>query len=285
MAELNNEQFNKEALKNAFTPEGLDEIVQITHPRGWIALIGLLLFFVAIILWGFFGEIVSTVSAPCIIYPKTGGPIFLDSPAPGLILNLAAKPETQVAANTPLLTIQNSQSATVIKSPMAGELISYMVRSGQYLSSARDYGLAYALFLPYNEDSALVAEVFVPLKYGKMIENGMSVQIALAQANPQQYGYLLGEVTNTSAYPQTETALNNDLENGYLANMMSANGAPYKTTVTLQHNPKIPGQYLWSKSGNENMKVSPGSLCSANIIIAKSTPISLILPEFEATQK
>lgn len=274
MTPLNIDDLNKEAVKNAYTPEGLDQLVKITRPKGWIALLAILFFLVVLMIWSIFGRVISDVSAPCIIYPSSGGPVMLNTETPGYVLSFQAKPDQLIQSGDPILTVTKDGKNSVITSPMKGKLISFLIIPGQYLNP----GTAYALFLPYASDNSLLAHVFVPPMYGKTINAGMQVHLALDQANPDDYGYLLGTVSSISLYPKTEAALANDLQNSSLISMMTRQGAPFEALVTLTTNPKNPNQYLWTKETSSKIDVSPGSLCTADIITAKQAPITLVIP-------
>lgn len=49
--------FRKVSLERLSSPEQLDQLMQVTNPRGWLALISLLLLLTTALLWGFFGAI------------------------------------------------------------------------------------------------------------------------------------------------------------------------------------------------------------------------------------
>ncbi len=274
MGQFDQEHFREEALKNAYTPEGLDQMVQITKPHGWLILLSILLFLVAFILWSIFGRITTEVIAPCVIYPASGGPVLLTTETDGYMMDIQAKPGRHIQSGIPLFSLKNGNKITTMSSPMEGELISYLVVPGQFLTP----GTAYALFLPYSKDNEVLAQVFIPPTDGKLVDVGMQAHIALDQANPQEFGYLNGSVSNISIYPKTKEALMNDLQNDFLATMMSRDGAPFEALVTLIPVPNQPGQYQWTKKNVKNIEVTPGSLCTARILTSREAPITLVIP-------
>lgn len=64
--------FRKVALERLSSPEQLDTVMQITRPRSWIALTGLLLLLAAITAWGFLGSIPTKVLAQGILINPGG---------------------------------------------------------------------------------------------------------------------------------------------------------------------------------------------------------------------
>ncbi|MCP3871222.1 MAG: NHLP bacteriocin system secretion protein, partial [Gammaproteobacteria bacterium] len=49
--------FRKKALKKLSSPEQLDELLKVTTPHGWLALLALCAIVITIVLWGIFGRI------------------------------------------------------------------------------------------------------------------------------------------------------------------------------------------------------------------------------------
>jgi HlyD family secretion protein len=76
--------FRKVALDRLSSPEQLDTVMQITRPRSWIALGGLLLLLVTVGIWGFFGSIPTKVQAQGVLI-KQGGVFDAFSSGPGPI--------------------------------------------------------------------------------------------------------------------------------------------------------------------------------------------------------
>ena len=55
--------FRKAALERLSSPEQLDQLMQITNSKGWVALIALAAILVAALLWAIFGRIPTSVSS------------------------------------------------------------------------------------------------------------------------------------------------------------------------------------------------------------------------------
>ncbi len=72
--------FRKKALKKLSSPEQLDELIKVTTPHGWLALLALCAIVITIVLWGIFGRIPTKVMGQGVIV-RTGG--VFDIPARG----------------------------------------------------------------------------------------------------------------------------------------------------------------------------------------------------------
>lgn len=64
--------FRKVALEKLSTPEQLDQLVRVTTPKGWLALIALGGAIVAAVLWGFYGRIPTKVKGNGVIIRRGG---------------------------------------------------------------------------------------------------------------------------------------------------------------------------------------------------------------------
>ncbi len=76
--------FRKVALERLSSPEQLDQLVQVTDPRGWLALLGLGSLLVAGLGWGVWGSIPTEASGEGILL-RQGGVSDLVSAAPGQV--------------------------------------------------------------------------------------------------------------------------------------------------------------------------------------------------------
>lgn len=61
------EIFREKALEKASSPDRIDDLMQVTKPRGWIAVTAILFLFAAALLWGFLGEIPTKVKGKGVI--------------------------------------------------------------------------------------------------------------------------------------------------------------------------------------------------------------------------
>ncbi|MCK5539290.1 MAG: NHLP bacteriocin system secretion protein [Deltaproteobacteria bacterium] len=76
--------FRKAALERLSSPEQLDQLMQITSPTGWLALLGTGFFIVAVIVWSIVGSIPTKVTGQGILM-KSGGIFDVVANAGGMI--------------------------------------------------------------------------------------------------------------------------------------------------------------------------------------------------------
>jgi hypothetical protein len=63
--------FRKAALDRLSSTEHLDQLVQVTRPQGWTALVILTAILIAALVWGYFGSITREVSGTGIMHPRS----------------------------------------------------------------------------------------------------------------------------------------------------------------------------------------------------------------------
>lgn len=82
-----NQIFRQSSLDKLSSPEQLDQLMQITTPKGWVALLATGLLIGCVVVWGFLGSIPAKVSGQGILV-KTGGVFEITTTSTGLIKGL-----------------------------------------------------------------------------------------------------------------------------------------------------------------------------------------------------
>ena len=80
--------FRKNALDQLSSPEQLDQMMQVTDRKAWLALSGLAIILLTAILWSLLGAIPTRISGPCILL-KTNGLLQVVSQGAGQIESIA----------------------------------------------------------------------------------------------------------------------------------------------------------------------------------------------------
>ncbi len=81
---MSKELFRKVSLQRLSSPEQLDQLMQITSPTGWMALLGTGFFIVVVIVWSIIGSIPTKVSGQGILM-KSGGVFNIVANASGMV--------------------------------------------------------------------------------------------------------------------------------------------------------------------------------------------------------
>lgn len=80
--------FRKVALDRMSSPEQLDQLLRVTTPKTWLALLALIVFLGAAVAWGYFGELTIRVSGPGVLI-RSGGVRNVVPLGAGQVLDLA----------------------------------------------------------------------------------------------------------------------------------------------------------------------------------------------------
>lgn len=167
--------------------------------------------------------------------------------------------------------------ASQVVSPYTGRVLEVMIDQGQVLSSG-------APILSLDRDGPdvhdLIAIVYVPSFYGKMVRPGMEIHVAPSTVRQEEFGMMLGEVTFVSSFPASHRGMLRVLKNEQLVRELSGGGAPYEIHARLTVDPTTVSQYRWTSSGGPAIEVQSGTTAGAQIIIAEQKPISRVIPLF-----
>ncbi len=97
--------FRKVALERLSSPEQLDQMVQVTNPRGWLALAGLGALIAAALVWGFWGSIPTEALGEGILI-RQGGVSDLVAPANGQVDQVLVKVGEMISRGQPVARIR-----------------------------------------------------------------------------------------------------------------------------------------------------------------------------------
>ena len=162
-------------------------------------------------------------------------------------------------------------SANVV-SPYSGEVIELRVAPGSSVTA----GLP--LLSVQASGDGLDVLVYVPSVMVKQVRAGLEAQISPSTVRREEYGYLRGEVTSVADYPATPAALMRNFQNEPLVQSLTGGGPVTELHVRLFGDDKTPSGYRWSSSMGPHMKLSSGTLVSAQIVTRRQRPLDLVIP-------
>lgn len=159
-----------------------------------------------------------------------------------------------------------------IPSPHAGRVLEVLVDRGSVVNPG-----APILSLEVMSEE-LVAALFVPASAGKRVRPGMEVRISPSTVKREEYGSMIGRVTQAAAFPATARGMNRLLGNEALVNKLMEAGPLIQIDVALQLDPATPTGYRWSSSRGPDLEISSGTLASGDVVVQEDRPISLVIP-------
>ncbi len=305
--------FSKEALDKLRSPEKLDTMLKITTPVTWLALIAILVLLFSVVLWSIFGAFTTKAQGVGLIMDSAGLQ-NISHVATGKIAKLFVKPGTVVKRGTLIAQlVQADQAADTSLAKYGVELASSDrdAFNRAYQLNSKEYQLAVAENV-FSDFDGVISEVmvdegsivpagnpicsvrithnidelsgllYISLDNAKRVEPGMTIQIAPNGVDTSQSGSLLGVVRSISDYPISAQGISQHLGNQQLASfvLQQLNGAVMEVAFDLVKDADSPSGYLWTSVVGEHKPVSPGTFCSASIIVERKPPIQKVFYKF-----
>ncbi len=110
--------FRKAALAKLASPEQLDSLMQVTTPKGWLALTACVVLIVAALVWGLLGRTAEQVNGAGILL-KQGGIFGIESRGGGMISEVRVNVGDQVKAGDVVVRVTQSEAAETIRQTKA----------------------------------------------------------------------------------------------------------------------------------------------------------------------
>lgn len=310
--------FREVSLKRLSSPEQLDQLIKVTSPRAWLALIALSLLLASVIVWSFLGSIPTKIEGRGILLnnggvfslkPHSGGQVSNvrfktgDMVAKGDVIARIEQPELVEKINGLLSTLYNLERnektaspeyqatetqvedlrkeldyRSQIVSPIEGRILELNVHKGSIVQP----GETLATLEQYGATVRLEAVIYVTAELGGSIRPGMEVQISPAMVNKEEYGFMLGRVISVSEYPATPQSMMQTLGNENLVSLLAGQGAPLKVQVDLIPDASTVSGYKWSSPAGPPLTIASGTLVQGAVVITREKPISKVIPFFGA---
>lgn len=301
--------FSQEALDKLRSPEKLDEMLPITTPISWMALVAILVLLFSVVLWSIFGAFTIKADGMGLIM-DSAGVLNISHVSSGKISALYVKPGDSIKKGDLIAYMEQAeQSANTIMAQYGMGLASSdrdaMNRAYQY--NAQEYRQTVAENI-YSDYDGIIDEVmvdagsmisagtpicsvritqnredltglfYIPVEKGKRVQAGMTIQLSPNGVDVSQSGSLIGVVRSVSQYPITSQGIGQHLGNSQLAQfiLQAQQGAVMEITFDLVKDSDSESGYLWTSKVGEHKPITPGSFCTGSIIIDRKPPIEKV---------
>ncbi|NJR12959.1 hypothetical protein HC776_03700 [bacterium] len=194
---MQNQLFRRSALERLSSPEQLDSLMQVTTPRAWIAVLGLLVILVVFGVWGFTGSIQIVTSGRGLLLKGGQGNDTINAPASGLLNDLYVDVNDIVGAGEIIARIENDAGEIVpVRTLTGGRILETLVSSNEKIED----GQTMVIIEPTGEDVELEAIFYLPTSEGKKVRPGMSVQVQPDTVSVEESGVMRGWVTSVGEF-------------------------------------------------------------------------------------
>lgn len=165
------------------------------------------------------------------------------------------------------------QKNTQIVSDYTGRILEITAK-GQQLEPGAGIGTISA----QTSSAKLVNVAFLPVSDGKKIATGMSVQMTPTMVKREEFGGIVGKVTNISAFPVTQQGAASLIGNPDILPGVMSEGPQLAVFTELQTHSSTYSGYRWSSSQGPHLKMTPGTTTSVQIKVEERAPIAFVLP-------
>ena len=177
------------------------------------------------------------------------------------------------SAKGELAALQKKMDLTsTIRSESDGRVIEVLVRQGQLVREGQ------AIMTCESSGARLEVEIFVPANEGKKVLPGMSLQVTPSIVQREEYGFMTGKVESVSIFPISRDALVSRLKNEKLVDSLMAKGPLLSIVGSLDRDPSTKSGFHWSSSKGADVRVTVGTMGSAEVVVYKQPPAALVLP-------
>lgn len=160
-------------------------------------------------------------------------------------------------------------------SPYTGRILEQMANAGEVVGSATPI---FKLELTGDNSGKVVAVLYLSPTEGKKVKEGMTVQISPTTVKQEEYGFMIGTITNVADFPSTRQGMMRVLKNDQLVRSLSMEGAPFEVFAELEIDPATVSGYKWSSSHGPATRIFSGTLCQGAVVIQEQRPISMVIP-------
>jgi len=124
--------------------------------------------------------------------------------------------------------------------------------------------------------------IYASVRDGKKIKKYMQAQVLPTTVKREEHGFMFGEIEYVSEYPVSRASMMRRLQNERLVQELSGDSPPTEIHAKLLLS-EDKDHFKWSSTASTPVAVSSGTLCSADIVVNRQRPISLVIPIFKKT--
>lgn len=160
-----------------------------------------------------------------------------------------------------------------IKAQWSGRILELAVAPGQLVQPGERLGT-----IEVDEpDSELKCLLYLPVKDGKRITEGMKVHVTPSTVQRERDGAIVGRVSKCSKFPITRQGAINMVGNPDIAASLTQAGGMIEVEVSLERDADSFSGYRWTSRGPQ-LRFSAGTTTSARITVEQRAPITYVIP-------
>jgi multidrug efflux pump subunit AcrA (membrane-fusion protein) len=277
--------FRKAAVARLSVPDELTEPLSIVRPRDFLVLTAITLVLCGAIVWSMAGRIAVTVPGLGIVRSSAASQA-ITSAQPARVLRIRAVSGSTVEASSPLVelrlaALRNTNGAAlspngsaptqIVVSPFRARIVEIAVKPGDNVAAG-------ALLLTIEPaDADLNAVLFLPEHLASQVRPGLEVFLSPKAFPTQQFGLLLGTVSNVAPSPTSDTGVKQQLNDASLAQLCLQQHFRVRVDVQLRRDEKQPG-WQWSTGSGPEQSLYGGGQVAGEVVLRRERPIQWVMP-------
>ena len=184
----------------------------------------------------------------------------------GMRLEVARR-ERDIAVAGSELTLQET-----VTTPYAGQVVEIKVAPGGTVAAGTPV-------LTIQPDSdALEVVSYISSLQAKDIRVGMDARISASTVKREEYGFMWGQVVFVADYPATPAAVMRSFQNEQMVQALTGGGPVTEVRVTPVRDASTPSGFRWSSAQGPPIRISAGTIATAEIVTENRAPITLVVP-------
>lgn len=171
------------------------------------------------------------------------------------------------------LKFQLKQNGNIF-SEQSGKVLELTAKPGQFLTQGSRIGLVEIS----GNTTKLVGMMYFPIKDGKQIRPGMSMQVMPDSVQRERYGSILGTVKIVSSYPVSQQTILSAVGNIEVTESLVIPGGQIEVLAELNRDANTITGYQWSSSQGPTIEISSGTTATVRVMVEQRAPITFVLP-------
>lgn len=171
--------------------------------------------------------------------------------------------------------LKKYEDSSKIISPYTGKIVQTAAAIGKTVNQGEVVAI---LELSGNNIKDLEVIAYIPVNDGKLVKTGMDIRISPTIVKKEEYGFMLGKVTEVSEYPVTSARLTEVLANDQVVSTITKMGAVIEVRADLIYDKKTVSGFKWSTQKGPPLKILSGTFCDTLVTYKTERPINLVIP-------
>ncbi|MFC1834485.1 NHLP bacteriocin system secretion protein [Thermodesulfobacteriota bacterium] len=161
---------------------------------------------------------------------------------------------------------KRKSTTTQVRSRVSGRVVATMAQEGQVVKEGQ------AVVSVQPQDRSPVLDFYVTAFKGKQIQPGMKIQFTPSTVKREEYGFMLGNVTEVSPFPVPPAALMKVLEDKELVETVLKRGPVISVRGEFRPDPKTASGFKWSSRKGSGVRITTGTLGKADVVVKEQPP-------------